>query len=170
MVVRVREWGWCDDDEDRRDRGGARETIWDYLDSWLTTTGLTTHLTTQHTTPHHTNTSSTSHLKLCVYCQPIFHMFGFLELYQSISALVIFYSVPVLFRIYIFMMWWCEVAQLQNHMMKKRLTVIHFVLCHLFLFTMQWKVFFIRITSLHYMYISAKQNISFWVLHIKLYV
>ena len=52
---------------------------------------------------------------------------------------------------------WCEVAQLQNHMMKKRLTVINFVLSHLFLFTLE-SIFHAHYITL-YVYFCNKKNI-----------
>ena len=73
-------------------------------------------------------------------------------------------AVRVLFRIYIeyfHNVLSSEVVQLQNYMMKQRHTVIHLFLSHLFLFIMQWKVFFIQSTSLHLLYFRNK-NVKFW--------
>ena len=149
-------WGWCDDDEDRRDRGGARETIWDYRDSWLSTTrGLTTQFTQLDTSKEHTSTSHQHcpcHVILNYWAKA--RQFAPLKDWPGHILLV-----TVLFGIYIFMMlydvkwhnykttWWKSVSPL----------LISFCLIYFYL---HWKVFFIHIT-LHYMNISVTKKTHF---------
>ena len=160
-------WGWCDDDEDRRDRGGARETIWDYRDSWLSTTrGLTTHNTVhttwqqyradQHTTP---TLSLSCHLKLLSQGKAICTIEGLAWSYS--------FSYSFIRNLYFYDVIWCEVAQLQNHMMKKRLTVINFVLSHLFLFTLE-SIFHTHYITLYEYFCNKKKlilSLAFYIIY-----
>ena len=155
-------WGWCDDDEDRRDRGGARETIWDYRDSWLSTTrGLTTQFTQLDTTEQ----TSTPH-QHCP-CHVILNYWG--KTICTIEGLAWSYSFSYSFirNLYFYDVIWCEVAQLQNHMMKKRLTVINFVLSHLFLFTLE-SIFHTHYITLYEYFCNKKKlilSLAFYIIY-----
>ena len=143
-------WWWYDEDRKEGEREAGREEKLSERSrqSAPCSPVLSTHFTLR-TSPHQsvTGQSENSSRSFC-----------------SVHPQSEFYSEFMLTISTIWMIWcviWSEILHtiIQNYMMKKRLTVIHFVLSHLFLFTME-SIFHLQciITSL----IFLQQNVKFW--------